>query len=715
MRKERLYGGLDCFRIPAALMVIAIHTSIVINFNKTADFFLTSILARVAVPFFLMVTGQFVISGLFEKKRDNRKIAAYIRKLMLLYVCAIVLYLPIGIYAGHYQNISVTGGLKMLLFDGTFYHLWYFPACILAVVLIWAAQKWLSFNTLLLISALLYIIGLFGDSYYGLAEKMPVFVSVYEKIFCISSYTRNGFFFAPVFLLLGVKVPKQADVIEGDGKKNRKSAGIGLLLSFAAMTAEGFLLHAFDLQRHDSMYLFLPLVMVYLYKCLLSYQCAPKRQNRFIATWMYIVHPGVIVVIRLLAKALHLTGWCVENCLVHYILVAGLSYLSGYFMWLIYTYFRGCHNHCGRAWIEIDKKALAHNVEFMKSRLPKHCRLMPAIKANAYGHGDVLIARELCKLGVDAFCVAGVREAVALRRAGITGEILVLGYTHPEQFPLLKQHHLIQTVVDYAYAELLNAYGRKLHVHIGVDTGMHRLGERSENIEELCAIFDMENLIIDGMFTHLSADDTMGEKEQDFTNTQVKVFYQVVKDIKARGYHCPKLHLQSSYGVLNYPEISADYARVGIALYGVLSTSEDMENWRSELQPVLSLKTRVVTVRTLYAGESAGYSMQYTADEDMRIATLSMGYADGLPRALSQQSGYVLIHGRRASIIGLICMDQVIVNVTDIPDVAEGDIAVVIGSEGEEEILASDLADACGTITNEILSRLGQRLERVVV
>lgn len=370
---------------------------------------------------------------------------------------------------------------------------------------------------------------------------------------------------------------------------------------------------------------------------------------------------------------------------------------------------------CARAWIEIDKDALRKNVEFLQERLPKDCKLMPAVKANAYGHGAVLVARELCRLGVEAFCVAGVSEAVDLRRAGITGEILVLGYTAPEQFPLLRRHHLTQTVVDYAYAKVLNAYGHQIHVHIGVDTGMHRLGERSENIEDFCAIFEMEHLVIDGMFTHLSADDTMGEAEQAFTKKQVEAFYQVVDALKVRGYRCPKLHLQSSYGVLNYPDLSEDYARVGIALYGVLSTGEDTRKWRDCFNPVLSLRTRVAAVHQLYPGESAGYGLKFVADRDMKIATLAIGYADGLPRDLSTKGGSVLIRGHRAPIIGLICMDQALIDVTEIEGVMEGDIATVIGTDGKEEILASDLADQCGTITNEILSRLGARLERMVI
>lgn len=724
MCKKQTYGGLDNFRMLAALLVIAIHTSPLTSINGGLDFFLTRILARIAVPFFYMVTGQFVLGGLFHGSEGaEEKIIRSLKKLGLLYLGVILLYLPLGIYAGHYQGLSISGALKMLVFDGTFYHLWYFPACILGIVIVWLGSKVLSLPAMLGVAAVLYLFGLLGDSYFGLTEQIPVLSAIYEKGFQISSYTRNGIFFAPLFLLLGAAVTKQK-------RKMTMSANLLMLAgSFAAMTAEGFILHHLNWQRHDSMYICLVPVMISLYVLLSNVDASEKKPYRVIAEWVYILHPAMIVVIRAMAGALHLTKWCVENSVLHYLFVSAASFGAGYIIWLLQSCFqgqspsgyafrenvKGNHYPEGRAWIELDKQALKKNVEFLQSKLPSDCRLMPAIKANAYGHGATLVARELAKLGVDAFCVAGVMEGVALRRAGITGEILVLGYTDPEQFPLLKRHHLMQTVVDYEYARALNAYGRKLHVHIGVDTGMHRLGERSENIEDLCAIFGMENLVIDGMFTHLSADDTMGQKEQDFTNAQVEAFYQVVDEIKARGYCCPKLHLQSSYGVLNYPELSEDYARVGIALYGVLSTSEDTLKWRKELSPVLSLKARVVTVRDLYAGESAGYSMQYTAGENMRIATLAIGYADGLPRALSKEQGYVLIHGKRAPIIGLICMDQAIVDVTGIPDVAEGDVAVIIGAEGDEEILASDLANACGTITNEILSRLGQRLERVVV
>ena len=367
----------------------------------------------------------------------------------------------------------------------------------------------------------------------------------------------------------------------------------------------------------------------------------------------------------------------------------------------------------GRAWIELDGAALRYNVSVLEALLPDTCELMPAVKAEAYGHGAVLISKELNQLGIYSFCVATVAEGVELRRNKIKGEILILGYTYPEDFYLLHQYQLIQTVMDYEYAQTLNDYGKKLKVHIAVDTGMHRIGERCENIDEILDMFEMENLIIEGMFTHLSADDVMEPRDIEFTRSQIRNFYKVVDKLEAEGYPRPRLHLQSSYGMLNYPEVAESYARVGIALYGVLSTQKDTENCKLPLKPVLSLKTRVTTVRTVYPGEAVGYGMQYQVEEEKRIASLAIGYADGLPRSLSNGAGEVLICGCRAPIIGRVCMDQTIVDVTQIPEVTAGDIAVLIGTSGEEEISAADVAEQAGTITNEILSRMGSRLERI--
>ncbi len=369
----------------------------------------------------------------------------------------------------------------------------------------------------------------------------------------------------------------------------------------------------------------------------------------------------------------------------------------------------------GRAWIELDFNALRQNAAALRALLPKSCGLMPALKANAYGHGAVPMAKMLNSIGVNAFCVACVSEGIQLRKHGIKGEILILGYTHPEQFPLLRRYRLTQTVLDYAYAEQLNRYGKKLSVHVAIDTGMHRLGERAEHVELFRKIFAMENLNIQGAYTHLCADDTDDPEAVAFTEKQAEAFYAVINDLKKQGYSGIKVHLLASYGVLNYSELAGDYARVGIALYGVRSSLSDLDKSAPCLNPVLSLKARITSVKILYPGESAGYGLAFTADRQMKIATLAIGYADGLPRSLSCNAGSVLISGRRAAIIGRICMDQTTVDVTDIPDVYAGDAAVIIGRSGEEEITAYELADKTATITNEILSQLGNRLERVIL
>lgn len=364
-----------------------------------------------------------------------------------------------------------------------------------------------------------------------------------------------------------------------------------------------------------------------------------------------------------------------------------------------------------RAWITLDRDALAHNVAVLRTLLPPDCTLMPAVKADAYGHGAVWTARELNRLGVDAFCVATAEEGAQLREHGIRGSILVLGYTHPTGFPLLERCGLTQTVVDGAYARRLNAYGRTLSVHIGVDTGMHRLGTDWEQMERLCAMFQLDHLRVEGIFTHLCVADSDAPEDRDFTRRQGKVFREVVEGLKARGASCPKAHLLNSAGLLRYPELGGNYARVGIALYGVLSTPGDTDRCKVPLRPVLSVKARVAAVKTLQPGESAGYGRAFHAERKTRLAVLSIGYADGLPRALSCGVGSVLIDGQSVPIAGRICMDQALVDVTGLPSVAPGDVAVVLGASGDRSIRACDMAKRAHTISNEILSRLGARLK----
>lgn len=729
MQRIKNYGGLDLFRPAAAVLVIAIHTSPLASFTAGGDFFLTRILARLAVPFFFMLTGQFSTAP--------DRLMGFLKKMGLLYFFSSLLYLPLGIYAGHYDKLTPTGLLRMFFFDGTFYHLWYFPACVLGLLLVCLMARRFSARLLVFFSLFLYFIGLFGDSYYGIAKQVPVFRDFYEGLFTVSSYTRNGVFFAPCFLVMGMLMQKLA-------LPSKKRTAVGFLLSFCAMTAEAFLLRHFGLQRHDSMYVFLPPAMFFLYRLLSAVSLPSRKALRSISLWVYLLHPLFIVIVRAAAKLLSLTAFLIDNSLLHFFAVTLLSFAAAVPLTYAFDKLRkkrravrlgsGTHTDtqdgdhaqldysthadaragdctsCRRAWIELDPAALEHNVRYLQTLLPENCRLMPAVKANAYGHGAVPIAAALNRMGISAFCVACISEGIELRNAGISGEILILGYTHPSQFAALSQYKLTQTVVDYPYAQAMQQSGFKLHVHVAVDTGMHRLGIRCEDYESLVNVFRMSNLIIDGIFTHLAACDCMDEESRRFTEEQLTAFFQTVSALRADGYDCHGVHALSSYGILHYPDAAADYVRPGIALYGVPS---DCKEDFPRLLPVLSLKARVATVRTLYAGEAAGYGMDFIAPDDRKIAVLSIGYADGLPRMLSDGIGHVLLNGYVAPILGRICMDQTLIDVSAIPSAAPGDVAVIIGKNGNCEITAPQLAEQCGTITNELLSRLGSRLEHI--
>ncbi len=762
MSHEKNPGGLDRFRLPAALLVVAIHVSPLSALSPEADFFLTRVLARLAVPFFFLVTGYFVLGD----RPDPARVRRFLGKIGLLYGFSILLYLPFGIYAGHYERLTVSGLLRMLLFDGTFYHLWYFPACILGLLLVSSLCHILPRRAVAATAGLLYLAGLLGDSYHGLAASVPALKALYGGLFRMSSFTRNGLFFAPLYLVLGAQLASGRDKNAGRRPVSRTPSGsrkadlCGFAASFVLMGAEAFLLRALGLPRHDSMYLFLVPASVFLFRLLLSWDCRPAKRLRAVSAWIYVLHPAVLILLRMAARPLGLTKLLVEDPLIQFLSVAALSTaasfaaaaLSARLSAALSVRRRGAGRRAvpegsaapdapavsdtsvrpagpvsrdipasskgtaafgRRAWIELDQRALRHNVRYLESLLPEGCRLMPAVKANAYGHGAVLIAGELARLGIDAFCVACAAEGVKLRKHGITGEILILGYTHPSQFPLLVRYGLTQTVVDASYGALLNAFGKKLHVHVGIDTGMHRLGERSENLDRLQSIWQMEHLVIDGVFTHLCTADGRTEREVQYGKEQAEAFYRTVQKLEEAGCACPNIHLHSSYGILRYPEYSGDHVRPGIALYGILSNKEDSSAWGASLRPVLSLKARIGSVRDLHPGESAGYGIAYTAGEERTLAVLSVGYADGLPRSFSCGKASVLINGRRAPILGRICMDQTLVDVTGIPGVEAGGHAVLIGSWGEETVTACDWAEAAGTITNEILSRLGGRLERM--
>lgn len=319
--------GIDRFRILAALMVVAIHTGPLSSFSPTADFLVTYCLGRVGVPFFFMVTGYFVLGPLFSgapKQSEETgapffSVRRHLKKMALIYGLSSLLYLPVAFYAGHTEDWrTLFALLRVILFDGCFYHLWYLPASILGTILLLCARRFKP-GVLLALTFTLYLIGLGGDSYYGLIAGIPAAEAFYQFLFSVSSYTRNGVFFAPLFLAMGALLA---------GRKPPKCSGLPLLLSLCLLTAEGLITYRLQLQRHNSMYLFLVPTMYFLFSWLLTLQGKSHPKLPSLALWIYLIHPFCILVVRQLAKMCRLTWLLVEFSPVYFLAVALVSVLA---------------------------------------------------------------------------------------------------------------------------------------------------------------------------------------------------------------------------------------------------------------------------------------------------------------------------------------------------------------------------------------------------
>ncbi len=689
MSGARQGPAVDRFRLLAAVLVVCNHTGPLGSISPTADFFLTRVLARLAVPFFFMVSGYFLAKG--QWKHTGR----FLRKALLIYLIAVALYLPLNWYNGGYSPLE---WVKKLLADGTLYHLWYFPAVLLGVVIARTLTR-LPRGGALAIAAALYLVGLGGDSWYGLISQAPALEGLYNAIFQVFDYTRNGLFFAPLFLLLGAA---------GMGWSRCTSAW-ALAGSFAAMTAEAFFLRGQGWPRHDSMYLALPLVSVFLFSLLLGRNRGRDRRAARLSLLVYLLHPWAIVLVRGGAKVTGLEGIFVQNSLGHFAAVLALT-LS---MALALDALRPIRpNPRGRAWRELDRGALVHNAQVLQDALAPGCQFMAVVKADAYGHGAIPVARCLQRAGVRAFAVACLAEGIRLRKAGVRGTILILGYTPAEEVPLLRRWRLTQAVADEAHGRALAASGGRVRVHLALDTGMHRLGVPAEDHKAIARLYRLRNLDIQGVFSHLCVSDSLEPEDMAYTQGQLTLFYNTLDWMRGQGLEPGKTHIQASYGVWNLPPQPCAYARAGVALYGVQSAPGPVQH-SLDLRPVLSLRARVASVRTLAAGEGAGYGLAFHARRETRLAAVTIGYADGLPRCLSQQGGEVLIRGYRCPMVGRMCMDQLLADVTDVPGVGPGDVVTVIGRDGGQVIPAEEVAAQCHTITNELLSRLGARLELV--
>lgn len=367
-----------------------------------------------------------------------------------------------------------------------------------------------------------------------------------------------------------------------------------------------------------------------------------------------------------------------------------------------------------RCYAEISLEAIGHNIREVKKRLPEGVKLLGVVKANAYGHGAVPVASYL-ENQVDYFATATIEESVELRENGISAPILILGYVSPSQYGDLVEYDITQTIDSYAQALALEKeaarQNRKAKAHLAVDTGMTRIGFQvtEHDADEAAKIADLPHIELEGMFTHFSCAD---QEDKTYCSMQMEKYDKMTALLAERGVTIPLRHICNSAGIMEFDDHHFEMVRSGIITYGIYP-SEEVKKERLDLIPALSWKSHVIHVKEVGPGIGVSYGATYVTEKPMtRIATVSAGYADGYPRALSNQ-GCVLIHGKKAPIIGRICMDQMMVDVTDIPDVQVEDVVTLVGTDGDETITIEEIANPAARFDYEMLCDISSRVTRV--
>lgn len=366
-----------------------------------------------------------------------------------------------------------------------------------------------------------------------------------------------------------------------------------------------------------------------------------------------------------------------------------------------------------RAYALIHTGALKHNIQIAKNRVGTDTKIMAVIKTNAYGHGAVRTAKELMD-DVYGFAVATIDEAVELREAGIKNMILILGYISEDDYDALIMNDITTSLLTYEMAVSLNARAKELgqmaKCHVKINTGMNRIGfpVDEETVEIIKKVRELKNLESDGIFMHFA---TADEEDKEFSHEQYRKFTWILKRLHEENVDFAIRHCCNSAAILDLPEMKLDMVRDGITLYG-LYPSEYVRSMHSEMNPVMELKSHIIFIKTVKAGEGISYGRTYITSKDTRIATVSIGYGDGYPRTLSSK-GYVLIHGKKAPITGRVCMDQFMIDVTGIDNVCVGDTVTLMGRDGDEVISAEELAELSGRFNYELVCDINSRVERV--
>ena len=372
-----------------------------------------------------------------------------------------------------------------------------------------------------------------------------------------------------------------------------------------------------------------------------------------------------------------------------------------------------------RCWLEINLSNLKNNIESIRSIISENMDIISVVKANSYGLGAINISKYLSSIGIKYFAVATLQEALDLRiRGKVPGEIIILSWTPVAEKETLIKYNLTQTLVDYEYAKKLDEMPGIVKCHIKVDTGMNRFGHKVKDVEIFKKMYELKNLNILGIFSHLCRVREFGEEPDNYTKMQIENFNEIIEQLEKEGINVGFKHIMNSFGILRFNENKYHMVRPGLLMYGV---SPDPDNQQIDklldsynFKPVASLKCKVMTVKVIEKGEKVGYNSKYTADQKTKIATISIGYADGLSFASSRNKFRVIIKGHMCPITGNVCMDSTMVKVPLESDIQEGDSVTIFGLDERGNLLNhKEFLSKSGAPIGETFSRLGQRITRI--
>lgn len=367
-------------------------------------------------------------------------------------------------------------------------------------------------------------------------------------------------------------------------------------------------------------------------------------------------------------------------------------------------------------WAEINLDNLAHNIREVRDHTKKDSLVTAVVKADGYGHGSVQIADTFLENGADRLAVAILTEAIELRKGGIDAPILILGYTPRGQFDKVVDYNLIQTIYDVedarALSEIAAKDDKKATIHIKLDTGMGRIGfpSEEESVDKILEINKLPNIYVEGVYTHFAKAD---EKDKSHVRGQFEKYIDITNQLEDRGMAIDIKHVSNSASVIDLKDYSLDMVRAGVMIYGFYP-SDEVDRESINLKPAMNLKARVSHVKTVPKGTGISYGQIFKTERESRIATLPLGYADGFTRLFTGKAE-VYINGKRAKVVGRICMDQCMIDVTDVPDVKVGDEVVIFGYGKDGYPHADELAEMIGTINYEIVCMVGRRIPRVYV